>query len=603
MPSVSIILPTYNRAAFVPQALEAIRTQLFTDWELIVIDDGSTDKTRDLVMAASASISQSVRYVYQQNQGAYGARNSGLNLVRGTYVAFYDSDDVWLPHHLQDCVRALEANPEVDWVYGSCRAVELATGRVIAPSTFYMNSAPRPFRRLRHRSAGALRIIDDPAATACMIRDGLFCGLQNSVIRNAVFERERFHTDFRNEAEDQLMVVRALAAGRRFAYFDNVHVIYHEHDQNSSASGTDRRLEKHLEIFRAEMRGYENLGNEVPLTTAERRVLRKRLSDGYFWALGYALLWRNGRRGEALAMYRRGLRLWPWNWRCWKTYLAARARVAIPEGMKRFWWWATDGEYRRTQRANRLRIQSFRSVQRHAVGLIRQQKGDCILAGPFEGLQYTPCSDEKSYSAHILLGTYEKELRPVFEEVRRRGYDKIVDIGAAEGFYVCGLAMCNPRARVIGFEANQQLHGTIQELARANSVDNVEVRAECSAPALQALLLGGGRAFVLCDIDGGEVELLDPETVPSLKAADILVETHDLLRPNVTDLLLDRFKGSHRICVIETARRTLADLPAEVELEAETAHGAMDEFRGGPQRWLWMTRDADRSVTSPTGIA
>src|SRR5262245_12368939 len=94
-PSVSIILPTYNRAKFLPGALDAIGSQRWTDWELIVVDDGSTDDTREMVAELTRNWEQPVRYVYQENQGAYGARNRGLDMARGDFLALYDSDDLW----------------------------------------------------------------------------------------------------------------------------------------------------------------------------------------------------------------------------------------------------------------------------------------------------------------------------------------------------------------------------------------------------------------------------------------------------------------------------------------------------------------------------
>src|SRR5438552_17827230 len=90
-PAVGIILPTYNRAKFLPQAFAAIQNQQFQDWELIVVDDGSTDNTRELVTELSRGWPQPVRYVYQENQGAYAARNTGLGLAISEHVAFYDS--------------------------------------------------------------------------------------------------------------------------------------------------------------------------------------------------------------------------------------------------------------------------------------------------------------------------------------------------------------------------------------------------------------------------------------------------------------------------------------------------------------------------------
>jgi glycosyltransferase involved in cell wall biosynthesis len=331
-PTLSIILPTYNRAKFLPQAIDSIRAQTWTDWELIVVDDGSTDDTRSLVERLGASLSRPPRYVRQENQGAYGARNTGLDLSQGRYVAFFDSDDVWLPHHLYDCAMALEANPEVDWVYGACRVVDYTTSRVLAPNTFYVDGQARPFLRLRSRDAGRLRIIDSSEAIYCMMLEGLYCGLQNSVIRRRMFEGQRFQTAYRNEAEDQLVVVRALAAGRRLAYFDNVHVIYHEHDQNSSAAGSNRSVEKHLAIYQAVVRGFEDLADELTLNPADRRALRRRLGQEYFWHLGYTLLWQHGRREDGLAMYARGLRYWPWDWRCWKTYVLAILRTWLASG-------------------------------------------------------------------------------------------------------------------------------------------------------------------------------------------------------------------------------------------------------------------------------
>ena len=79
MAAVSIILPTYNREKFLPEAFAAIETQTFVDWELIVVDDGSTDGTRELVPPLTVNPTQPVRYIDEENRGANGARNTGLN--------------------------------------------------------------------------------------------------------------------------------------------------------------------------------------------------------------------------------------------------------------------------------------------------------------------------------------------------------------------------------------------------------------------------------------------------------------------------------------------------------------------------------------------
>jgi glycosyltransferase involved in cell wall biosynthesis len=329
-PLVSVILPTYNRGAFLSEAVAAIRDQTFTDWELIVVDDGSSEEVSPEIYRLLSELGRPARIVRQDNQGAYGARNTGLDLARGRYVAFFDSDDVWLSHHLADCVGALETHPEVDWVFAACRRIDLDSDRLLLPNTFYRpGGEPWPFLKLRARAGGRLRVLDDVGALACMLAGGLNCGLQASVIRRQVFDGYRFQTRFRNEAEDQMTVIWALASGRRMAYFDAVHVEYRVHSENSSATAT-QDLAKRIAVLEAEARGYEELPNRgVVLSRAEELARRRRLGDQYFWQIGYALLWQNGRRSEALPMFRRGLNHWPWNLRAWKTYGLAVSRVAM----------------------------------------------------------------------------------------------------------------------------------------------------------------------------------------------------------------------------------------------------------------------------------
>jgi glycosyltransferase involved in cell wall biosynthesis len=322
-------LPTYNRARFLPQAIQSIRDQQGSDWELIIVDDGSTDETSELIVQLTADIEQPVRYIRQENQGAYAARNTGLDHASGNYIAFFDSDDIWLPHHLKDCVEALAANPDVHWVYGACRVVDEQTGRVLTDSTFYVNGEPRPFLKLKHRFSGQLQIIEDRDAVRCMILYGLYSGLQNSVIRRSVFDTDRFESVSRNEAEDQLAVIRSLTRGDRFAFLHNVHVIYTIHSGNSSASAHNGCFDRKLAVQRVLLARLERLQYEVPLTPRERRALRQRLSREHFWLLGYALQWSNGRRNEALASFRRGISYAPWNLGYWKTYLGALARTRL----------------------------------------------------------------------------------------------------------------------------------------------------------------------------------------------------------------------------------------------------------------------------------
>ncbi len=107
MPFFSVIIPTYNRAHLITGAISSVIVQSFGDWELLVIDDGSTDNTADIV---SSFNDIRIKYFYQQNTERSAARNKGISKANGRFVCFLDSDDVWLPHHLQTMFDAVKKN-------------------------------------------------------------------------------------------------------------------------------------------------------------------------------------------------------------------------------------------------------------------------------------------------------------------------------------------------------------------------------------------------------------------------------------------------------------------------------------------------------------
>jgi glycosyltransferase involved in cell wall biosynthesis len=119
-PLVSVIVPTYNYARFIVDALDSLRAQTYGEWECIVCDDGSTDDTGEVV-ARYIEREPRVRYVRQPNQRQAVAKNTALSLARGRYVQFLDADDLVEPLKLERQVEFLEANPEADIVYGGVR--------------------------------------------------------------------------------------------------------------------------------------------------------------------------------------------------------------------------------------------------------------------------------------------------------------------------------------------------------------------------------------------------------------------------------------------------------------------------------------------------
>jgi glycosyltransferase involved in cell wall biosynthesis len=113
IPRVSVVIPTYNHARWVAQAVQSVAAQRFRDLEIIVVDDGSTDDTARIVRQTGVPL----RYVHQDNRGLSGARNTGVATARGDLVGFLDADDLWLPDKLGLQVQLLDACPRAALVY------------------------------------------------------------------------------------------------------------------------------------------------------------------------------------------------------------------------------------------------------------------------------------------------------------------------------------------------------------------------------------------------------------------------------------------------------------------------------------------------------
>lgn len=114
MPKVSVIIPAYNGMEYLPQTVDSVLQQTCQDWEMIIVNDGSTDCTSEWVGQLT---DRRVKLISQTNQGNCAARNTGIINARGEYIAFLDADDLWKPTKLAKQVEMLEQNPEVGLVY------------------------------------------------------------------------------------------------------------------------------------------------------------------------------------------------------------------------------------------------------------------------------------------------------------------------------------------------------------------------------------------------------------------------------------------------------------------------------------------------------
>ena len=219
---------------------------------------------------------------------------------------------------------------------------------------------------------------------------------------------------------------------------------------------------------------------------------------------------------------------------------------------------------------------------------VQQHNGTRVWSGPFEGMDYLPRS---THGCHVskLVGCYEQPLQPFIKEAIRAAYPVVVNIGCAEGYYAVGMAGRMPDTRVDAFDIDPAAQRACGELAARRGVaDHVRVGARFTADDFAAY--AGRKTLVLCDIEGAERELLDPEAAPALRGMDLIVESHDCVAAGTTKLLAARFQPTHAIkVVVDSGERRLRKVPPWfTRLGHLDQLLAMWEWRSGPTPWLVM---------------
>ncbi|SLM30351.1 conserved hypothetical protein [Desulfamplus magnetovallimortis] len=217
-----------------------------------------------------------------------------------------------------------------------------------------------------------------------------------------------------------------------------------------------------------------------------------------------------------------------------------------------------------------------------------QHNGTVVMEGPLHGMDYLAQSSEGCHIAK-LLGCYEQPLHPFIEEAFQTPYQKIINIGCAEGYYAVGFALKMPDIRVMAFDVDEGAREKCKALAAKNGViDRIEVGGLFRQEDFKDYI--NRKVLILCDIEGGERDLLDPAGSPALKGMDIILESHECLIPGITMEMIRRFKDSHRIVLVQdNGQRQLGHAPDWFNNLAHLDQLlATWEWRSGPTPWLVM---------------
>jgi len=268
-PTVSVVMPVFNRERFVGEAVQSILSQTFANLELIVVDDGSTDRTSEILRSFA---DPRLHVIRQENRGIGAAMNTGLRAVRGEYVARLDSDDVWLPDMLEAQLRVLEAHPHAGLVYARAQGME-------------HDGTPH------HSTWGIPQRYPDDSLRSMLYGD-CTCNI-TIVARRACFERGGLYDESLATGEDWDLWLR-VARHYPFAFNDRVVARFRWHEDNitgpnsphyvDSLDGRVRVLDKFFSqpdlpapITAMKPVAYQNLHVGTGLLWLGRRELRRAL--------------------------------------------------------------------------------------------------------------------------------------------------------------------------------------------------------------------------------------------------------------------------------------------------------------------------------------
>ncbi|MDZ4817760.1 MAG: glycosyltransferase [Planctomycetota bacterium] len=219
--SLSVIIPTYNRAEFVRACIQSLHMCGVDDLQIIVADDGSTDNTAEVVKETDAA----AEYHWQPNSGTPAtARNAGFSIATGKYVAFVDCDDLWLPDSAAEAIKILEAHPEIDVIFSDAQMGNEQQGY----RSWIQESGQEEFRNLPCKTGtSGVRIFEQgPFFRRMLVRNPVFIGAV-IVRREAFIASGMFDAGLRGAADWELWL--RMASRMTFAYMEQPIAVYTRH--------------------------------------------------------------------------------------------------------------------------------------------------------------------------------------------------------------------------------------------------------------------------------------------------------------------------------------------------------------------------------------
>lgn len=282
-PLVSIIIPVYNREKFILNTLKSCSEQVYKNIEIICIDDNSTDNSKYNIECYVKEDARVKLFINNNKKGVSGARNTGLTVSKGSYIAFLDSDDQYKPHHISKMVYILNNNKNIDWIFSDFERIDI-NGNIIQPSVF--NSS--------HENMGKFITSNNNDNIINRKKDNIIKnhilyetipGLHTSVIRRKIIESIKFDEELQM-FEDWKFRLQALLKGYSMSYIHEVHHEYYIHNENLCSSSVDD-IEKMDRTINEFLKLIDGLISDINLSPTQKKYVKKKASTFLFWEGGY----------------------------------------------------------------------------------------------------------------------------------------------------------------------------------------------------------------------------------------------------------------------------------------------------------------------------
>jgi hypothetical protein len=216
-----------------------------------------------------------------------------------------------------------------------------------------------------------------------------------------------------------------------------------------------------------------------------------------------------------------------------------------------------------------------------------------VLHGPFKGVLYPELNSIGSTLYPKLIGSYESELHKVIERVSSITYSEIINIGCGEGYYAIGLARRIPMAKVYAYDIDSKARSLCQEMAILNNVsDRIIINSMFTSQDLENFQFSG-RALIVCDCEGFELELFKQDTISILENHDLLIETHDFINISISTRLSLLFSRTHHVHVIKSVddieKAKTYRYPEAADMDLLIRNRLFGERRPAIMEWLFLT--------------